>query len=157
MLTYGSVTASSLGLGRGLVHTDRNNIAPRLGAAFRLTEKTVIRGGWGMFYPTSAAQGIRDAMESSPFNQGRTKTNCTKPPCAGSPNPAPLSAWPQPFTGGALFLLGGPPPIHALPFGLQAPPIGQYHVTGEPGLRFKTAFRISHLGTRMARLIARYR
>jgi hypothetical protein len=156
MLTYGTVTASSLGLGRGLVNTDSNNIAPRLGAAFRLTEKTVIRGGWGMFYPTSAAQGIRDAMESSPFNQGRTKTNCTKPPCAGSPNPAPLSAWPQPFTGGALPLLGGQPTINAIPFGLQAPRIDQYNVTVERELGFKTAFRISYLGTRMHGLIAGY-
>src|SRR5947209_1100470 len=129
MLTYGTVTGSSLGLGRGLVKTDRNNFAARLGAAFRLTEKTTIRGGWGMFVPTSAPQGIRDAMESSPFNQGRTKTNCTTPPCAGSPTPAPLSPWPRVFTGGVLPLLGGQPTINAIPFDLQAPRIDQYNVT----------------------------
>lgn len=154
MITYGTVTASSLGLGRGLVHSDRNNFAARLGAAFRLTEQTSIRGGWGMFYPTSAAQGIRDAMESTPFNQGRTKTNCTKPPCAGSPNPAPLSAWPQPFTGGALPVFGGQPAVNAIPLGLQAPRIDQFNVTVERELGFKTAFRISYLGTRMHGLIA---
>jgi hypothetical protein len=156
MITYGAVTASSLGLGRGLVHTDTNNVAARLGAAFRLTEKTSIRGGWGAFFPTTAAQGIRDAMESSPFNQGRTKTNCTRPPCAGSPNPAPLSPWPQPFTGGALPVLGGQPTINAIPFGLQAPRIDQFNVTVERELGFNTAFRISYLGTRMHGLIAGY-
>src|SRR5260370_41939137 len=123
MFSYGTVKASSIGLARGLVRADKNNLAPGVGAAFRLTEKTSIRGGWGVFYPTSAAQGIRDAMESSPFNQGRTKTNCTKPPCAGSPDPAPLTAWPRPFTGGALPLLGGQPTINAIPFDLQAPRI----------------------------------
>ena len=156
MVAYGVVTADSLGLTRGLVHTDKNNLAPRVGAALRLTEKTTIRGGWGMFYPTSAAQGIRDAMESSPFNQGRTKTNCIKPPCAGSPNPAPLSAWPQPFTGGALPLLGGQPTINEIPFDLQAPRIDQYNVTVERELGYRTAFRISYLGTRMHGLIAGY-
>src|SRR5205807_10324297 len=109
----------------------RNNLAARLVGAVRLTGKTSVKGGWRMFVPTSAAQGIRDAMESSPFNLGRTKTNCTEPPCAGSPNPAPLSAWPQPLTGGALPLLGGQPTINAIPFGLQAPRIDQYNVTVE--------------------------
>ena len=156
MVTYGIATAQDLGLSRGLVRTDKNNFAPRLGAAFRLTEKTTVRGGWGFFYPTSAAQGIRDAMESSPFNQGRTKTNCVNPPCAGNPNPMPLSAWPRPFTGGVLPLLGGEPSINAIPFDLQAPRIDQYNVTVERELGFRTAFRISYLGTRMHGLIAGY-
>ena len=30
--------------------TDKNNIAPRLGAAYRLTDRTVIRGGYGRFF-----------------------------------------------------------------------------------------------------------
>src|SRR5262249_29441923 len=148
MIAYGTVTASSLGLTRGLVHTDRNNFAARLGAAFRLTENTSIRGGWGQFYPTSAAQGIRDAMESSPFNESRTKTNCTRPPCAGNPDPAPLSAWPRPFTGGALPVLGGQPAINAIPFDLQAPRIDEFNVTVEREIGFHTAFRVSYLGTR---------
>src|SRR5207237_1913531 len=43
MLTYGTVAADALGLARGLIHTDRNNFAPRLGVALRLTAKTSIR------------------------------------------------------------------------------------------------------------------
>ena len=31
-------------------HADRNNIAPRLGFAYTLTDKTVVRGGFGKFY-----------------------------------------------------------------------------------------------------------
>jgi hypothetical protein len=30
--------------------TDRNNVAPRLGFAYAASEKTVIRGGWGLFF-----------------------------------------------------------------------------------------------------------
>ena len=62
IINYGVVTADQVGVGRGLVKTDTNNLAPRLGAAWRLTDKSVIRGGWGLFYPTSAAQGMRDAL-----------------------------------------------------------------------------------------------
>jgi hypothetical protein len=42
-----------------LVNPDRNNIAPRVGAAWRFTERTVLRGGWGMFF--------------TPENDGRTE------------------------------------------------------------------------------------
>jgi hypothetical protein len=30
--------------------TDKNNVAPRLGFAYQTNEKTVIRGGWGLFF-----------------------------------------------------------------------------------------------------------
>jgi hypothetical protein len=35
---------------RALVKPDRNNVAPRLGAAFKLTPRTVLRGGFGVSY-----------------------------------------------------------------------------------------------------------
>ncbi|MBY0503344.1 MAG: carboxypeptidase regulatory-like domain-containing protein [Bryobacteraceae bacterium] len=40
------------GLPRGNVNPDRNNFAPRLGLAYRLNAKTVIRTGAGLFYST---------------------------------------------------------------------------------------------------------
>src|SRR5207237_4413668 len=33
-----------------LIHPDRNNFAPRVGFAYSATQKTVIRGGYGIFY-----------------------------------------------------------------------------------------------------------
>src|SRR4029077_19909312 len=43
VIDLGVVTASQsgLGIGRGLVRTDSNNLAPRVGLAFRLTDKSV--------------------------------------------------------------------------------------------------------------------
>ncbi len=35
---------------RGLYDTPRNNLMPRVGAAYKLTDKTLLRGGYGMFY-----------------------------------------------------------------------------------------------------------
>jgi len=37
-------------LGPGLVTPDRNNVAPRLGVAYSLNDRTVVRGGYGVFY-----------------------------------------------------------------------------------------------------------
>ncbi|MDQ6704511.1 MAG: TonB-dependent receptor, partial [Acidobacteriota bacterium] len=46
IVSYGYVTADKIGLGRGLVHPDENDWAPRIGLAWRVTDRTVIRGGW---------------------------------------------------------------------------------------------------------------
>ncbi len=35
---------------RNLTNPDRNNLSPRLGVAYSLTPKTVLRGGYGLFY-----------------------------------------------------------------------------------------------------------
>jgi hypothetical protein len=45
------------GVPRGLSDIDRNNIAPRIGAAYQLNSKTVIRGGYGIFYGASTQTG----------------------------------------------------------------------------------------------------
>jgi len=81
---------SGLGIGRGLVRTDKNNFAPRVGVALRVGEHSVVRGGYGVYFPTSAAQGIRDPLSTNSFNLTTTKTV----------NPDPLQPWPLPMTGG---------------------------------------------------------
>lgn len=54
-------------------NTDRNNIAPRFGFAYQLNDKTVIRGGTGMFYASGSigAGGFNIASQgfapSTPF------------------------------------------------------------------------------------------
>ncbi|MBI3473204.1 MAG: TonB-dependent receptor, partial [Candidatus Solibacter usitatus] len=151
IINYGVVTADQAGVGRGLVNVDRNNLAPRLGVAWRITDKMVLRGGYGMFYPTSAAQGIRDPLATNAFHQGLTKRN----------DPAgPLSPWPgathgfSPLTGGVLNNISGQPSVNAVPFDLQLPRFEQYNITFERELGWRTAARVSYLGTRMHGLIS---
>jgi hypothetical protein len=146
--SYGYITASQAGLGRGLVHTDNNNIAPRLGVAYRLGDKSVLRGGWGIFYPTSAAQGIRDAIGTNPFNQGVTSRTT-------------LEAWPtssqdgiSPITGGTLKGFGNSVTANAIPLGIQTPRIQQYNFTYEREIIRDGTLRLSYLGTHMNGLIA---
>ena len=45
------------GLPRTNANPDRNNFAPRLGIAYRITPKTVIRAGGGIFYATTTGVG----------------------------------------------------------------------------------------------------
>ena len=61
--------------GRGLINTDRNNFSPRVGFAYRIgsDNKTVLRGGFGIFHPTGAAQGARDIMSRNPFRYAITR------------------------------------------------------------------------------------
>ena len=148
IVSYGYITASQAGLGRGLVHTDNNNFAPRLGFAYRLGDKSVLRGGWGVFYPTSAAQGIRDAIGTNPFNQGVTSRTT-------------LEGWPSasqdgisPITGGTVQGFGNSVTANAIPLNLQTPRIQQYNATFEREIIRDGTLRVSYLGTHMGGLIA---
>jgi hypothetical protein len=160
VIALGVVTAaqSGLGIGRGLVRADKDNLAPRVGFAFRLGDKSALRGGYGFYYPTSAAQGIRDPIATNPFNQGLTKKNKDS---GGNPAPTPLQGWPgaqhgfSPLTGGVVATgFGGLPAINAVPFGLQQPRIQQYNATYERQIASDTSLRFSYLGSVLSGLIA---
>ena len=143
---------SGLDIGRGLVRTDKNNFAPRIGLAFRLTDKSVIRGGYGFYYPTSAAQGIRDPIATNPFNQSLSKDATS----------VPLQGWPgtshgfSPISGGTVIARGlrGLPAINAVPVGLQQPRIQQYNATYEREILPDTSIRLSYLGSALSGLVA---
>lgn len=51
---------------RALVHPDRNNLAPRLGAAYRIGERTVVRGGYAIFYQAIDRMGSSAALSLNP-------------------------------------------------------------------------------------------
>jgi len=47
---------------RGLVNPDRNNFAPRVGIVYKLDDKTVLRGGYGIFYNLFDRVGSEDQL-----------------------------------------------------------------------------------------------
>ncbi|HEY7291875.1 MAG TPA: TonB-dependent receptor [Vicinamibacterales bacterium] len=47
---------------RALVNPDRNNFAPRVGVVYKLDERTILRGGWGIFYNLFDRVGSEDQL-----------------------------------------------------------------------------------------------
>ena len=80
----GIVTAGSNASGwsaRALIHPDLNDFAPRLGFAYQLANRLVVRGGYGVFYQHSSRIGSESLLQLNPpflqdvqLNQGGTST-----------------------------------------------------------------------------------
>lgn len=52
----------------GLVYPDTNNVAPRVGVAWRATNRSVVRGGYGLMYHTGSYSSIaRQLYQQPPF------------------------------------------------------------------------------------------
>ena len=72
-LLGGIAWPSVAGYGRGIDRTDKNNIAPRVGFAYRITDKLVMRGGFARIYglnpnaATVAAVGPPGNGETTPI------------------------------------------------------------------------------------------
>jgi hypothetical protein len=60
------VIAGQNGASSTLVKPDRNNLAPRIGFAWKATAKTVVRGGYGINYNTGAFQTIAQQLAFQP-------------------------------------------------------------------------------------------
>jgi hypothetical protein len=153
IIDFGYAFANTYGLGRGTVFVDKLNFSPRIGVAYRIGDKSVIRGGYGIYYPTSAAQGIRDPIATNDFNQSVTKRSVSGNPLSGWPGngvdgTSPLSG------GGVTAGFGGTPAVNVVPFNIRQPRIHQYNATFEREIGWGNAVRFSYLGSTMHGLIA---
>jgi len=59
-------TADAIGYPANLFRADNNNFGPRLGVAFQLNSKTVIRGGYGEYFWTMPLSQILQASRTNP-------------------------------------------------------------------------------------------
>jgi hypothetical protein len=95
---------------RGLWKADGNNIQPRLGFAYKVNDRTVVRGGWGIYTsPFVFSNGINQMgySQSTPFtasqNNGLTfQSTLNNPYPNGVLQPAGNSAGPNTFLGQSL-------------------------------------------------------
>ena len=67
-------------LGRGLVRSNHKNFAPRLGIAYQLDAKTVVRAGYGIFYGFPDATSSAVLSISPPGNLSITESSNTLDP-----------------------------------------------------------------------------
>lgn len=103
-------TTTFAGPGRRNLPVDRNNVAPRVGFAYALSNKTVVRGGAGIYYGLNVAtnfQFVGTAFGNTdpiPFSQDNFQTQL-----ATLANPFPSGfAFPPGAAAGATALYGQP-------------------------------------------------
>jgi hypothetical protein len=95
---------------RALVNPDRNNFAPRLGAAWAVDGKTVVRAGYGMSYIHFNRMGGENLLSfNGPHVVGLSiNQTINQPLCAGNANPTTCfrttqQGYPEGFTTPASF------------------------------------------------------
>lgn len=133
----GIVEARELGLpGRTLIRTDRNNIAPRVGVAWRpFGQGTVFRAGFGIFYdvvPRNLNQGVIPFVLNEP-----SYTNPAGNPDVILPRVFPATGSAGPSTVGIPAAVN---PNLKMPFSMQ------YNLTIEKQV-WQTGLRLSYIGT----------
>ncbi|QHN04196.1 hypothetical protein FTO74_13090 [Granulicella sp. WH15] len=69
-------TSSSAGLPSNITYTDKRQFGPRVGFSYSATKKTVIRGGFGMFYEPEGSSG-RVNLNMLPFRLAETQNQTT--------------------------------------------------------------------------------
>ncbi|MBL8211376.1 MAG: TonB-dependent receptor [Bryobacterales bacterium] len=85
------------GASRGRYKTDANNLGPRIGLAYSMTPKTVLRGGFGVFYTPGLVRL---------FNAGNPGFSVTTPFVASIDGVNPVGSLTNPFPGGLQPLAG---------------------------------------------------
>jgi hypothetical protein len=136
----------------------KNNFMPRLGFAWQPIQKTVLRGGWGMFYlPLMEISGNGVGQSNLPFRQdGFAATTSVDAPQQGKPVVTLASPYPNgiiPPTGaslGAATLLGQS--INAYDVNGRRGVTHEYQFSIQRELPWQTLFDVAYVGSRTDKL-----
>ncbi len=82
------------GFDTGFRPSDKNNIAPRIGLSYAINEKTVIRGGYGIYYARTPAILTGTAHSQNGIQVAAIDINCQSIPAP----PIPCPIFPNVFT-----------------------------------------------------------
>src|SRR5205085_380438 len=119
--------------GRRAFRTDNLNWAPRLGLAYQVNSKTVVRTRFGMYYVRDIGNAVFDVVRNAPFTIRRSETANTL---------VPNLNWQQPFTQ-----LGIPSFILATQFEEATPYVAQWSFGVQRQLSRDASLEVDHLGS----------
>lgn len=115
------------------------NFAPRVGFAYSLDDKTVIRGGFGIsYYPPT--MGSPQALRNAPFVSILGQTGASITPTIGFLSnglPAPVATSPTSLTGS----------ITAVDFNLKMQYVEQFNLTMQRDITSRTTLTVSGVGS----------
>ncbi len=145
----------------GLIPPDLNNFAPRIGLAYLINQKLVVRAGYGIFYG-----GQENGPYSNPspgFNPPYFVTQSFNTPCSlSSLNPALASSGQDCAVPGLEFLQNGfpassltdpnTPILYSVDPKLRTPYMQDWHLTFEQQLGSNTVLEVGYAGSRGLKL-----
>jgi len=118
-------------------NTDWHMLQPRLGAAYQLNSKTVLRGGWGLSFLNNVSTGVQNGFsQSTPFvatnNGGQTPASVVSNPFPSGLLPPTGSSQGMLNNVGQSFTFADPTGkigyVHSFSFGIQRILPGQVNV-----------------------------
>ncbi len=140
------VVAGKNGQPRNAYNTDWKNIAPRIGFAFAINPKTVVRGGWGLMYGGGLEGGAPIGYQQT--TNYLASTNAGTDPNQGGASPGTPSAGPYgagtPFPSSVAYPLGLLPPVGAA--GVQLAGVGSGGLTVDTPVREIPRTQVMTLG-----------
>jgi hypothetical protein len=119
--------------------SDKNNFGPRIGFSWDVygTGKTVLRGGYGLYYGRILNGVVAEVQFSSGSPNGQYQIASTKPTATGAP------VFPYPFPGGGA---GSKPSSYFLAKNLQNPQVHEFDLQVQQDLGKGTIFQLSYIG-----------
>ncbi|MBI1354923.1 MAG: TonB-dependent receptor plug domain-containing protein [Acidobacteria bacterium] len=142
------VTSEQLGRPRSVITTDWNNISPRVGFAYRVGDKSVVRGGYGVFMAGDILNNLRNNLSNQfPFaiNQNFVGVN-TDPNLVSLQTPFPS----------ARETLTGTTAVNGFTMDPKQAYLQSWNLTIERQLPFGTAIEMDYRGSKGTFLQRRY-
>jgi hypothetical protein len=135
----------------GIWNGDKNNLEPRAGFAYKLTDKMVLRGGWGLYSsPFVFSNGINQMgySQSTPFtatqNNGLTfQSTLSNPYPSGVLQPAGNTLGPNTFLGQSL----STSPSRVIPLDIQEAMLSRYLVNLQRELPGQWLVEVGYAGS----------
>jgi len=149
--------------GRGLVPADLDNFAPRVGVAYKLHDRVVLRSSYGIFYTGYESGGWANpsAGFNPPFSQAQSfQMRCTAAaanPANGQPD-CSIPGFSHFSSGFPLDSLSNPnrPQLFGLDPSFRSPYMQQWQLSTQYELPFDTVLEIAYSGSKGTRLYSFY-